>query len=106
MSKFVYRQISLLHPDTKALLGRVLVGIPKTALETLKVNPNRHQADDNALIQELMTDADVATVERLVMPSFKGCVTEITAPPFAEGADDLADPVATSADGKCFWHLS
>jgi hypothetical protein len=106
MSKFVYRQVSILHPDTKALLGRVLVGIPKTTVEALRAKPNHEHADEDALVQELMTDADIATVERLVMSPFGGCLTELTAPPFAESSEDLADPVETSAEGKSFWRLT
>ncbi|MBV9997786.1 MAG: hypothetical protein JO015_01605 [Verrucomicrobia bacterium] len=105
MSEFIYRKAHLLAPDTRALLGSVLVAIPKTAVEELRTRPDRKHAEEDALFRELIDDADLEIINQLVISPFGRHLTEFEAFPMSE-TGDLPNPQATSPDGKRFWRLS
>jgi hypothetical protein len=105
MSEFIYRKAHLLAPDTRALLGSVLVAIPKTAVEELRTRPDRKHAEEDALFRELINDADLKIINQLVISPFGQHLTEFEAFPMSE-TGDLSNPQATSPDGKRFWRLS
>lgn len=104
MSEFTYRKANLLAPDTRALLGSVLVGIPKTAIEELKGRPDRKHVEEEALFRELVDDSDFKIIRQLVISPFGQFETEFEVFPISE-TGDLPNPQATSPDGKRFWRL-
>lgn len=104
MSEFIYRKANLLAPDTRALLGSVLVAIPKTAIEELKARPDRKHAEENVLYRELVDDSDYKIIRQLVMSPFDHFEIEFEVFPISE-TGDLANPQATTPDGKRFWRL-
>ena len=104
MSEFIYRKANLLAPETHALLGSVLVGIPKTAFEVLQAKPDRRHQPEDELFQELVTEADYKTINQLILPPFGHVSTQFEAFPLSE-AGDLPNADVTSADGKKFWRL-
>jgi hypothetical protein len=104
MSEFIYRKANLLASDTHALLGSVLVAIPKTALEELKAKPTYKSWQEDALFRELVNESDFQIINRLVLSPFGRVTTEFEVFPLAE-TGDLSNPTATSADGKQFWRL-
>ena len=105
MSEFIYRKAHLLAPDTRALLGSVLVAIPKTAIEELKARPDRKHAEEDALFSELVDDADLKIINQLVISPFSQRTIEFEGFPISE-TGDLPNPQATSPGGKRFWRLS
>lgn len=105
MSEFIYRKAHLLAPDTRALLGSVLVAVPKTDIEELKAKPDHKYAEEDALFRELIGDADLEIINQLVISPFGKHLTEFEAFPISE-TGDLPNPQATSPEGKRFWRLS
>ena len=104
MSEFIYRKASLLAPETHALLGNVLVGIPRSALEGLKGESGHQHQNEDELFLALVTDADHQTVHELLMSPFGGASVRFEAFPIFE-AEALPNPVRTTEDGKRFWRL-
>ena len=104
MSEFIYRKANLLAPDTRALLGSVLVAVPKSAIEELKARPDCKHVEEDALFGELINDSDLEIINRLVISPFGQHVTEFEGFPMSE-TGDLPNPQATSPDGKRFWRL-
>ncbi|MBV9492435.1 MAG: hypothetical protein JO069_22305 [Verrucomicrobia bacterium] len=104
MSEFIYRKANLLAPETHALLGSVLVGIPKSAFDALKAASNRQHQPEDELFQELVTDSDYQIINQLLLPPFGHVSTRFEAFPLSE-TGDLPNADTTSADGKRFWRL-
>jgi hypothetical protein len=104
MSEFIYRKANLLAPDTRALLGSVLVAIPRSAIEELKARPDRKHVEEDALFRELVDDSDLKIISQLLMSPFGQFSTDFEHFPISE-TGDLANPQATSRDGKRFWRL-
>jgi hypothetical protein len=104
MSEFIYRKANLLAPDTRALLGSVLVAIPKSAIEELRARPDRKHAEEDTLFRELIDDSDLQIINQLVISPFGQHLTEFEGFPISE-TGDLPNPQATSPDGKRFWRL-
>lgn len=104
MSEFIYRKANLLAPDTRALLGSVLIAIPKTAIGELKARPDRKHAEDDALFRELVDDSDYQIIRQLVVSPFGQFETEFEVFPISD-AGDLPNPQSTTPDGKRFWRL-
>src|SRR5690242_14930363 len=104
MSEFIYRKANLLAPETQALLGSVLVAIPKVAVEELKAKPSHQYQQEDDLFRELVNDSDYKIINGLVRSPFDRVSTQFEAFPILE-TGDLPNPVATSRDGKKFWPL-
>lgn len=104
MSEFIYRKANLLAPETHALLGSVLVAVPKSAIEELKGRPDRKYAEEGALFRELIDDADYKIIRQLVVSPFDQFETEFEVFPISE-TGDLPNPQAIAPDGKRFWRL-
>jgi len=104
MSEFTYRKANLLAPDTRALLGSVLIAIPKSAIEELKAKPDRRHEGEDALFRELVDDSDYEIIRQLVVSPFGRFETEFEVFPISE-TGDLPNPQSTTPDGKRFWRL-
>ena len=104
MSEFIYRKANLVAPDTRALLGSVLVAVPKSVIEEFKARPDRKHAEEDVLFRELINESDLKIINQLVISPFGQHLTEFEHFPMTEPGD-LPNPQATAPDGKRFWRL-